>query len=68
VKLTKNAKFYKQSKHVEAQYYFVHNYYQDGSIGMERIDGIKQSIDFLMKVVERVRFETLHNDMGVQGY
>ena len=68
MKLTKNAKFHKQSNHVEAWYYFVRKCYQDGSIGMEHIDGIKQSTDFLMKAMDRVRFETLHNDMGVRGY
>jgi hypothetical protein len=68
VKLTKNEKFHKQSKHVEARYYFVHKCYQDGHIGVEQIDGIKQSADFLMKAMDRVQFETLHNDMRVRGY
>jgi len=65
VKLAKNANFHKQSKHIEVRYYFVRECYQDGRIGVEHIDIVKQSVDFLMKPLDRVQFETLRNDIGV---
>jgi hypothetical protein len=65
VKLAKCAKFHKQSKHVEVRYYFVCERYQDGCIGMEHINSVKQSADLLMKPLDQVRFETLLDDMGV---
>ena len=64
VKLAKNPGFRKWSN-VEVQYYFVRECYQDGHAGVEHIDRVKQLPDLLAKPVDRVRFETLYNDIGV---
>jgi hypothetical protein len=68
VKPAKNPEFHKQSKHVEVQYYFVCECYQDGRIGVKHIDGVKQSADLLTKPLDRVQFEIQCNDMCVRDY
>jgi len=42
--------------------------YQDGPIEVEHIDRVTQLADLLIKPLNQVWFETLHNDMGVRDY
>ena len=61
VKLMKDPEFQKRSKHNEVCYYFVHERYQDGWIGVEHIDGLKQlRIETLYGVacIDRVVLDT----------
>lgn len=68
VKLARNPEFRKRSKHIEVRYYFVCECYQDGQIGVEHIDGLKQLADVLTIPLDRTRVETLGNDVRVREY
>ena len=63
VKPAKNPEFHKRSKHVELRYYFVRECYQDGRIGVENTDGVKQLADLLTKPLDRVQYEIQLNDV-----
>jgi uncharacterized protein YaaW (UPF0174 family) len=65
VKLTKNTEFHYRLKHVEVRYYFARECYQDGDIGEEHIDELRQLENLLAKPFDRMRFEGIRNDMGV---
>ena len=50
------------------RHYFVRECYQDDRTGVEHIDRVKQLENLLTKPLDRVQFQTLCNEMGVQDY
>ena len=54
IKLTKNMKYHKRSKHIEVRHFCVRERYLNDDIGIEHVDGRKQLADLLTKPIEQV--------------
>lgn len=67
VKLAKNPEFHKRSKHIEVRHFFVREKYVEGSFDLQHIEGKHQLADLFTKALDRNRFESLRNQIGLRA-
>jgi len=65
IKLAKNPKFHKRTKHVEVRHFYVRERVLNGDISIEHIEGTKQLADLFTKTLECNQYKTLRKKIGV---
>ncbi|KAK9738571.1 hypothetical protein QE152_g9742 [Popillia japonica] len=65
IKLAKNPD-HPRSKHIEVRHLYVRERFLSGELKLEHISGRDQVADLLTKLLERVRFNFLRENIGIQ--
>uniref|UniRef100_A0A1Y1L684 Reverse transcriptase Ty1/copia-type domain-containing protein n=1 Tax=Photinus pyralis TaxID=7054 RepID=A0A1Y1L684_PHOPY len=68
VKSSKNPEFHKRTKHVKLRFFYVRECVQDNEIEVQHIDGQHQLADLFTKPLDRVRFKTLRDGLGLKCF
>nr|KAK3012726.1 hypothetical protein RJ639_009559 [Escallonia herrerae] len=53
IHLAKNSTFHSRTKHIQLRYHFIWSLLEDGQLNLEKIEGNKNPMDMLTKVVDR---------------
>jgi hypothetical protein len=61
----KNPEFHKRIKHIDVQYHFIREKYEDGLFQLQYIGTEDQIADILTKTLMKDRFEKLRSAIGV---
>lgn len=65
IKLVKNQEFHSRTKHIDVQYHFIREKYEDKTIDVRYIPSEDQLADTLTKPLPRAQFEKLRSKIGV---
>jgi hypothetical protein len=64
--LAKNAQFSQRTKHIDIKHHFIRDHMEKGDIELLYLPTDKNTADILTKPLERVKFERLRAQLGVQ--
>lgn len=64
IKLIKNQEFHSRTKHINVQYHFIREKYQDKIIDIAYIPSEDQLADAFTKPLPRIQFEKLRSKIG----
>jgi len=65
IAMAKNPQFYKQSKHIEIRWHWVHDLVQEGKIYVDSCRDPEQTVDVLTKALLRPKHKKHTSDMGL---
>jgi hypothetical protein len=65
VKLSKNPLFHERSKHIEIEYYFIHDKFKKGEVTLQYISVDEKTTDILTKPLSKIKFAYLRDKMGL---
>ena len=65
IHLSKNLVFHDHSKHIDIKYHFIQDMVQQRAIRLHHIGTDEQVADILTKPLEKVKFLTFHERLGV---
>ena len=65
IKMTKNPLFHDKLKHIEIQYFYIHDIVQKGAIKLQYESTDEQVVDVLTKPLSCVNFEHFRDKLGV---
>lgn len=65
IKLIRNPEFHNRTKHIDIQYHFVREKYEDGHIVPIYVNTLEQQADILTKALPRNRFQELRRKLGI---
>jgi hypothetical protein len=64
--LAKNAQFSQRTKHIDIKHHFIRDHLEKGDIELEYLPTERNTADILTKPLERVKFERLRAQLGIQ--
>jgi hypothetical protein len=65
IKMIENPMFHDKMKHIEIQYYYIHDMVQRGAVKLQNVGTNEQLADVLTKPMSRVKFEYFRDKLGV---
>ena len=66
ISLSKNPVFHDRSKHIKTRYHFIRECIEEKKAEVEYVRTEEQLADILTKALARVRFQELHDKIGVR--
>lgn len=67
IRLVKNPEFHKRTKHIDIDYHYIREKFNEGRFVLEYVTSQKQLADGLTKSLPKERFEFLRNEMNVMA-
>ena len=64
--LAKNLAYHSKTKHIDVQYHFVRDMFENKTVLMVKVDTLKNVVDALMKSVSTQKFSWCRETMGVE--
>ena len=65
IKIIENLVFHEKLKHIEIRYFYIRGMAQKGAIKIQYVSIDEQVADVLTKPLSQVKFEYLHDNLGV---
>jgi hypothetical protein len=67
IALSKNPMLHDRIKHIKVFYHFIRKCVEHGDVILEFVDTHDQLVDMFTKALERVRFQELHEKIGLRN-